>query len=382
MSRESMEFDVVIVGAGPAGLAAAIRLRQLAEETGREISVTVLEKGSEVGAHILSGAVFEPRALDELIPDWKEKGAPLNTPARADEFRYLTRKGGIRMPGAFLPPQMRNHGNYIISLGNLCRWLGQQAEELGVEVYPGFAAAEVLYHEDGRVKGVATGDMGIARGRHPEGELRAGRRAAREVHAVRRRRPRLAHQATGRAVRSAQARGPADLRHRAQGGLGDRARQAPAGPDPAQLRLAAGQPHLRRLLPLSLRREPGLDRLRRGTRLREPAPFALRRVPTLQDPSADPPRARRGPAAGLRRARDQRGRIPVDPGNRLPWRCVDRLCRGLPQRAQDQGQPQRDEERRARGRGGHSPRWARPTTAPCRSTPTRRRCDAPGWSRS
>ena len=179
MSRESMEFDVVIVGAGPAGLAAAIRLRQLAEETGREISVTVLEKGSEVGAHILSGAVFEPRALDELIPDWKEKGAPLNTPARADEFRYLTKRGGIRMPGAFLPPQMRNHGNYIISLGNLCRWLGQQAEELGVEVYPGFAAAEVLYHDDGRVKGVATGDMGIAK----DGSQKASYEPGVELHA-------------------------------------------------------------------------------------------------------------------------------------------------------------------------------------------------------
>ena len=174
-----MEFDVVIVGAGPAGLAAAIRLRQLAEGAGREISVTVLEKGSEVGAHILSGAVFEPRALDELIPDWKEKGAPLNTLARADEFRYLTKKGGIRMPGALLPPQMRNHGNYIISLGNLCRWLGQQAEELGVEVYPGFAAAEVLYHEDGRVKGVATGDMGIAR----DGSQKASYEPGVELHA-------------------------------------------------------------------------------------------------------------------------------------------------------------------------------------------------------
>ena len=174
-----MEYDVVIVGAGPAGLAAAIRLRQLSQASGREITVTVLEKGSEVGAHILSGAVFEPRALDELIPDWKEKGAPLNTPAGADEFRYLTAKGGIRMPGALLPPQMRNHGNYIISLGNLCRWLGQQAEELGVEVYPGFAAAEVLYHEDGRVKGVATGDMGIAK----DGSQKASYEPGVELHA-------------------------------------------------------------------------------------------------------------------------------------------------------------------------------------------------------
>jgi electron-transferring-flavoprotein dehydrogenase len=163
MSRESMEYDVVIVGAGPAGLAAAIRLRQLSLEAGHEISVTVLEKGSEVGAHILSGAIFETHALDDLIPDWKEKGAPLNTPAGRDEFRFFTKHGSFKLPGLLLPPQMRNHGNYIISLGNLCRWLGQQAEELGVEIYPGFAAAEVLYHDDGRVKGVATGDMGIAK---------------------------------------------------------------------------------------------------------------------------------------------------------------------------------------------------------------------------
>src|SRR5437879_7519828 len=158
--RERMEYDVVVVGAGPAGLAAAIRLKQLAAAAGSELGVCVIEKGSEVGAHILSGAVFEPRALDELIPDWRERGAPLNTPAVEDRFLYLTRNRALRLP---TPPQMHNRGNYIISLGNLCRWLATQAEELGVEIYPGFAAAEVLYDEGGRVRGVATGDMGIGR---------------------------------------------------------------------------------------------------------------------------------------------------------------------------------------------------------------------------
>src|ERR1700687_3488166 len=155
-----MEYDVVVVGAGPAGLAAAIRLKQLAAAAGSEIGVCVIEKGSEVGAHILSGAVFEPRALNELIPDWRERGAPLNTPAVEDRFLYLTKNHALRLPP---PPQMHNHGNYIISLGNLCRWLASEAEKLGVEIYPGFAAAEVLYDEAGRVRGVATGDMGIGR---------------------------------------------------------------------------------------------------------------------------------------------------------------------------------------------------------------------------
>ena len=153
----------MIVGAGPAGLAAAIKLRQLSAETGQEISVCVLEKGSEVGAHILSGAVFEPRALDELIPDWKDQGAPLNSPVTEERFLMLSESGSISVPIWALPGQMHNQGNYVISLGNVCRWLGEQAEALGAEIYPGFAAAEVLYDEQGRVMGVATGDMGIGR---------------------------------------------------------------------------------------------------------------------------------------------------------------------------------------------------------------------------
>jgi electron-transferring-flavoprotein dehydrogenase len=171
IERERMEFDVVIVGAGPSGLAAAIRLKQLAAAAERELSVCIVEKGSEVGAHILSGAVFEPRALDELLPDWRERGAPLVTAAAEDRFLLLTETRALRLP---TPPQMANHGNYIISLGNLCRWLAQQAEELGVEIYPGFAAAEVVYDTAGRVCGVATGDMGIGKGGQPTDRFQPG----------------------------------------------------------------------------------------------------------------------------------------------------------------------------------------------------------------
>ena len=161
--RESMEYDVVIVGAGPAGLASAIRLKQLAAQRQSEISVCVLEKGAEVGAHILSGAVMDPRALTELIPDWKEKGAPLNVPVTEDKFLFLTDKGSRQTPNWLLPECFQNHGNYVVRLGDVTRWLGEQAEALGVEIFPGFAAAEILYTDNGAVKGVATGDMGVAR---------------------------------------------------------------------------------------------------------------------------------------------------------------------------------------------------------------------------
>ncbi|WP_061539701.1 electron transfer flavoprotein-ubiquinone oxidoreductase [Collimonas fungivorans] len=177
--REAMEYDVVVVGGGPAGLAAAIRLKQQAAEKGREVSVCVLEKGSEIGAHILSGAVMDPQALTELLPDWKQLGAPLTTEVSEDRFLFLTEKKAYKTPNWMLPACFQNHGNYVISLANVVRWLGQQAEILGVEIFPGFPAAEVLYNEDGSVKGVATGNMGVDRHGQPTDAFQLGM----ELHA-------------------------------------------------------------------------------------------------------------------------------------------------------------------------------------------------------
>ena len=181
MERESMDFDMVVIGGGPAGLATAIRFSQLAAEAGDEFTVCLVEKGSEIGAHILSGAVIEPRALNELIPEWKEKGAPLNNPVTEDDIYYLIdEKQGMRVPSIAVPKALHNSTeSHATSLGNLCRWLGEQAEEMGVMLFPGFAASEVLYNEDGSIKGVATGDMGIS----ASGEQKNNFQAGYELHA-------------------------------------------------------------------------------------------------------------------------------------------------------------------------------------------------------
>ena len=345
-AREAMEFDVVIVGAGPAGLAAAIRLKQLSPD----INVVVVEKGSEVGAHILSGAVIDPIGARPAAAGLARRGhADQDRGHRRPLLLALGRQAALRLPNFMMPPLMSNHGNYIVSLGNVCRWLATKAEALGVEIYPGFAAAEVLF-EDGAVAGVATGDMGIGKDGEPKASFTRGME-------LRAKYTLFAEGARGSLSKTLIAKfGLADGREPQKFGIGLKElwQVAPDKHKPGLVQHSFGWP-----LDNSTGGGSFLyhfdDNLVsvgfvRASQLRQSVSVAVRRIPALQDPSARPRHLRGRQAPLLRRARHHRGRLPVGAEADVPRRRADRLRGGLRQRAAHQGQPQRDAVRHAGGR--------------------------------
>ena len=286
--RETMDFDVIVVGGGPCGLAASIRLAQLGQAGGRDLNICLLEKGAEIGAHIVSGAVLESRALDELLPGWREQGAPPATPVSSDDFHFLlSPQRSLKLPGLFIPHPMRNHGNYIVSLGALCRWLGEQAENLGVNVFPGYPASEVLY-ENGRVAGVATGEMGRARDGVEKSAFEAGMelRAPYTIFAEGCRgslgKELMERFELRRGQRSAA------LRYRDQGNLEGAGAAPPAGGGGAYAGLAAFANHRGRRVSLPRARRPDLSGLHRGAELQQSPPGPVRGIPALEASSAHP----------------------------------------------------------------------------------------------